>query len=305
MKARAWAAMLVASAGLGTGYVATRSALENGVEPLTLVGVRFVVAAGLLIVYLAITSDLPKNRRVWRHGAVLGVLYMAGPTIWFTLAFEHVSAGVGGLLIATIPLATAGWAHLFLANERFTPRKVLGLSLALAGMAAMVSSGDSGIVDGGDPILGATLIMVGVLAASLGYVYTRRYVVGTRLSDLAVPQFLVAAATALLVALIVEQPDLPRNVDSSWFEIGYLASVGTVIPFMLLIWLIRSAGASRASLMEYLVPVISVLVGWAVLDEKITLPIGVGGMLILAGVAVAESHTAHKPGLDQQVSGDI
>jgi len=289
MTGRAWAAMLTASVGFGTGYVATRAALEDGMEPLTLVAVRFLVAAGLLVAYLIIANDLPSNRRVWRHGAVLGLLYMATPTIWFTLAFEHVSAGFGGLLIGVIPLATAVWAHIFLTDERLNRVKVMGLLLALAGMGVMVSSGDGGILGGGDPARGALFVLVGVIAASLGYVYTRRFVVGARLADLAVPQFLAAATTAVVVAAIVEGPDLHNGISKAWFEIGYLALVATVVPFVLLMWLIRSAGASRASLLEYLVPVVGVVVGWALLDERITAPIAIGGLLILAGVWMAES----------------
>jgi drug/metabolite transporter (DMT)-like permease len=296
MTRKVWAAMLAASGGFGSGYVATRSALENGVEPFTLVGARFMVAALVLLAYLASTVGIPRSRRAWQHGGTLGLVYMAAPTIWFTVAFQHVSAGVGGLLIATIPLATAAWAHFLLADERLNRVKVAGLVVALLGMAVMVLSGDSGIAEDGDPVLGAGFVLVGVTAASLGYVYSRRFLAGTRPSELAGPQFVVAALTALVIAIAFEGSALADGLAGSWFEIGYLALAATVVPFVLLLWVIRSAGATRASLLEYLVPIVGVLVGWLVLGERITGPIIGGGLLILFGVWVTTSPAARRAG---------
>ena len=130
--------LFLAAFGWGTGGVATRSLLLHGVDPFTLIPLRFVGAAAILIGWLWWQRRLTMNRSIWFAGLVLGTANMSAPTVFFTLALEHISAGLGGLLIALIPIVTTVWAHFVLVDEQFTVRKLIGSGVAFSGVAALI-----------------------------------------------------------------------------------------------------------------------------------------------------------------------
>ncbi|HUU61666.1 MAG TPA: DMT family transporter, partial [Acidimicrobiia bacterium] len=134
MRARVWAAIVIASLGWGTAGIATRAALREGLGPYTIIGLRTLIAAVAVFLYRALRRRSWPGPRLWGLGAVLGITNITVPYIFFTLALQRASAGFLGLVIANIPLATAVWAHFFLADEPLNRQKALGLSLAVAGV---------------------------------------------------------------------------------------------------------------------------------------------------------------------------
>lgn len=290
MQARVWIAILLASLGWGTSGVAVRGALLEGVPPFTIIPVRFVVASlALLAVVLMRGRGLPVGRHPWRRGAVLGVVNMAGPTIFLTLALQYISAGLGGLLVALSPILTAVAAHLLLADERLQQAKLAGLGVSLGGVAVLLLSGETGIAGGGgNPLLGGALSLIGVSFIAAGSVYSRKFAVHHPVLDLAVPQFLVGAVTALAAAAWVEWPQFAGVTAAGWLLMLYIALIGTVLPFLMFLRVVQHASATKASLIGYLVPIVGVLGGMLALDERVTLGIAAGGVLILLGVLMVD-----------------
>jgi drug/metabolite transporter (DMT)-like permease len=73
-----------------------------------------------------------------------------------------------------------------------------------------------------------------------------------------------------------------------WVLLFYMAVVGTVVPFVLFYWVLGHASATKASLIGYVIPLIAIVAGIALLDEQLEFGIAVGGALILAGVIIAD-----------------
>lgn len=288
MALRFWLGIVGIGAGFGTGYTATRLALEAGVPPFLIVAGRFLVAVVLIVAYLGAVDPHALRRSAWLHGAFLGVLYVSLPTLFFTAAFGHVSAGFGAILIALIPLVTAVWAHLLLRDDRLSHGKVLGLLLGLLGLSIMLLSGDAGLPQGGRPFLGGGLIMGGVAAASLGYIYTKRFVSTRSLRELAVPEFATAAVVAWLAAGVTGHARATARLVAAWPPILYLGVASTFLAFVLILWLIRYVTVTQTSLHEYLAPPFGVVTGALVLHERVTGMMLLGGLFILGGVLLAQ-----------------
>ncbi|MFQ5948206.1 MAG: DMT family transporter [Acidimicrobiia bacterium] len=296
MHRSAWVALLVTSFGFGTGGVAARAALGNGVEPYTIAALRAAIAAVALFAYLFATrGSLPQGRAVWRLGTVLAITNLTMPFAFFTLALQHASAGLVGLLVATLPVGTAIWAHLLLPNEPLHLRKLGGLLLALAGVAVLLLSGDSGLPEGGDPLLAAALALAGISSIAFGVVHAKKAAGNHRVLDLAGPQFAIGALLLTSMMLVIDGS--PTGISLwGWSLIGYMAMGSTFLPFTLFYWMLQRTSATQASLVGYVVPLVAVLGGVILLGERIGPGIAVGGALILVGVVLTDRAETRRPG---------
>ncbi len=287
MGRRVWALIVAASFGWGTSGVATRAALIEGIDPFVLILARFVLGTLLLVGFLALRNGMPTGLAEWRAGLVLGTVNMAAPTILITLALRHISAGLGGVLIALVPIATALWAHFLLADEPLTLATLGGLLVAMGGVAALLLVGETGIAGGNLPA-GVGLAMLGVTAAALGGVFSRRYAQRLAITSLAGPQFVLATVTAAVASLWLAAPGAWTVSTTGWALIVYLAVVGTVLPFVTFLAAIREAPATKVALIGYIIPVIGLIGGVLLLDEQVTAAMLGGIVLIFAGIVLVD-----------------
>lgn len=280
---------MAASIGWGSGVVVTRALILDGVDPWTIFLPRYLVGLVALTVGLAMWRRLRGSTgREWRRGAVLGVINMAAPTIFFTLAVEQIPASLNGILVATVPIATIVAAHLLVPGERFTPTTLPGLLLALLGVIVLIGRpGDIG--GGGSLALGVMWSFAGIVAAAIGGALSRRYALDTPAVGMIVPQFVVATG----VVLVLDIPaggyaGLASLTGIQWMGLLWLGLISTAIPFFAFFRAVEIAPAAKAALIGYLIPLVGVVGGLAILGEPVSLGLLLGGPLILAGVVAAE-----------------
>jgi drug/metabolite transporter (DMT)-like permease len=288
MERRVWAAILIASIGWGTGGVATRAAFDQGVPPMALVLYRSLIATIAVLSYMAFTRrSVPRDRLVWKIGLVMAVTNLAGPFILFTLAFQYASAGFVSLLAAMIPLATAVMAHFMLPDEPMLLRKVGGLVIALAGVAVLLASGDSGLDGDGRPLLAFALGAAAVVLIGYAGVYAKRYTGAYEPVELTGLQFAMGAVLLIGITAVFEGMTV-RYTPEGWGLLLYMGLASSFLPFVLFYWLLRYVSATQASLIGYIVPLVAVVFGILLLDEQLQAGIAIGGALILAGVILTD-----------------
>ena len=288
MLVRIWGAIVLASLAWGTTGVATRAALNDGVPPIAIVAIRVVLATVLLFGLLRLRGRRPPtDRSTWSTGIVQGVFQLSVPFIMFNLAYENASAGFVGLFAALIPLGTAIVAHFMLPDEPMHLVKAAGMSLAFLGVALLLLSGDSGLDEGGRPLLAAGFSVVAVASISYAGVYAKRNADSYDPMELAFMQFTLGIF--LIGATMFAVEGLPPAISPwGWSLIAYMTVVGSVVPFLLFFWLLQHTSATKASLIGYVVPLISLFAGIVLLDERLQFGIGVGGVLILVGVVLTD-----------------
>ncbi len=217
----------------------------------------------------------------------MGFANLALPFVTLVLALQFASSGFVGLLIALVPLVTAVLAHYVLPGEPLYRGKVVGLSVALGGVAVLLLSGDSGLGAVGRPLLAASLALIGVLAIAFSGVYAKQRHAHYDPLVLTGMQFIVGFVLIFCWMLIVE--GMPGAFSAwGWFLILYVTVPGSVVPFLLYYWVLKHATATKASLTAYVVPLIALVSGIVALDEQLELGIAVGGVLILAGVLIID-----------------
>jgi drug/metabolite transporter (DMT)-like permease len=288
MRSRIWVAILLAAFGWGTGGVANRAALLEGVDAFTIIALRMVMAATLLFAYLWLVGDRPTRRpAIWLRGAILGVAGMALPMIVFTLALNHISAGLAGIIIALTAIATVIWAHFILEGERLDTRVIGGMLLGLSGVVTLLMAGDTGIA-GGNLVRGGVLALIGVVMTGFTSAMSRKYMLRYTIFDLAGPEFASGAAIGLLAWPLFGTLDLGGLTIEAWLLIAYLGLAGTVLPFLAFLWASQLASATRVAVVGYLVPLISLTAGIVFLDERVTWMMALGGGLIVTGALIVD-----------------
>jgi drug/metabolite transporter (DMT)-like permease len=287
MRPTYWLLMVIAALGWGSGGIATRAAFAEGVGPWTLIAMRTFIAFMLVVVVLVAQRSRLPTREVVGFGLVQAVFNLTIPYVLFTFAYGEASAGFVGLLAALIPLATSMFANFMLPNEPLTARRLVALFVAFSGVAALLLSGDSGLAEGGRPLLAIGLGLAAVVSVGYSGAFAKKHA-GTydpiMLSGL---QF--GFSSVWLVAAMILIEGAPTDLSSTgWWLIAVLALAATFMPFLVYFWLLQHISATDASLVGYLVPFVGLIGGMLLLDEQLQAGIIVGGGLVATGMYLAD-----------------
>jgi drug/metabolite transporter (DMT)-like permease len=294
MRLSHWIALIVASIGWASGGLATRAAFEEGVGAWTMVAIRVLIATVLVGAVVLIRHTPMPSRTVLGYGLVQAIFNLTIPYILFTFAYDEASAGFVGLLAALIPLSTAVYANFMLPDEPLSKGKLVGLLVAFSGVAFLLLSGDSGLSEGGRPVLAVALGITAV--ASIGYAaaFGKRHA-GTYDSSLMAGLQFGFSAIWLTVAMFAIDGPPTDLTGTGWALIVFMAFAATFTPFMIYYWLLERVSATNVSLSGYLVPLIVLAGGVVLLDEELQLGIIIGGILVFAGLLLADRASRRAP----------
>ena len=286
MTTRIWLAFGIAAFGWGTAGVGVRAAFDEGLEPLTLVALRSIIATIVIFAYLQfVRGTIPRSAEEWKMGTVMSLFNLTIPFILFTIALEYASAGFMGLLPALIPITTAVFAHYLIPEEPLHTGKVIGLVVAFAGVGFLSLTGDSGLDEGGRPLLAIALGGSAVVLIGIANIYAKKRSAGYNPVDVTGMQFAVGSLIMIVVTAIWE--GYPSDITGlGWLLAIYLAVIGSVVPFLAYYWVLQHVTVTRAQAIAYLVPLVALSSGIIVLDEKLEIGIAVGGIMILLGVLI-------------------
>ncbi|MGQ9682772.1 MAG: DMT family transporter [Anaerolineae bacterium] len=270
-------ALIVASAAaFGAMAIFIKIAYRSGADPITILFLRFPMAAGALLVLMALRRErLPRGRPL-RGLIALGMMGFVGQSLTYFYALRYASPGLVGMLLYLYPTLVAIGSVLFL-KERLTTPKTVAVALALLGTTLTAGFG-------GGQFLGVALALLS------GIIYTGYTLVSSRLLRLAAPLpsaavILGSAAPVYALLLALQGPHWPRSTEG-WLAIVGIALISTVIGVGGYQAGIARIGASDAATLSTLEPVVTIILAAVVLDDRPTLLALVGGALIVAAVLV-------------------
>jgi drug/metabolite transporter (DMT)-like permease len=256
-------------------------------SPVQVAFARLAIGATTLLLICAITrTRLPRKLSTWRHLVLLGFLWNSVPFTLFALGETHVSSVLAGLINGAVPLTTLAVILLAYREERPTAEKIAGLFVGFVGLLVVVGVWQ-GL--GGGELLGAGAIVVAVICYGLAIPYARRYLTGLPDGGLALTtgQILCGALILLPLGIAGGPPHGEISLPPVLGLLG-LGALGSGIAFLMNFQIIRERGASAASTVTYLIPLFAILVGAVFLGESISWNEPVGGLIVLAGVALTQ-----------------
>jgi drug/metabolite transporter (DMT)-like permease len=266
----------------GGNVIAVRFDSCEGCElaPFWAAASRFLLSALILAATaLALRAGFPGGRALF--GAVLyGVLGFGAAFAFAYWGLQRVSAGLGAVFLATVPLLTFAFALLH-RQERFRWDGLIGGVFAVAGMAVIFREG----LGAGMP-LGSllSLLAAAVCFAETGIVvkaFPRVHPVSMNVIGLGVGGLMLL----VLAGLHGDSLAVPE-LAKTWVAQAYLVFLGSVVAFSLYVYVLRRWTASAVSYEGVLIPIVAILLASWLQDEEITWAFAAGSVLVLIGVYV-------------------
>jgi len=249
---------------------------------------RFLAATIVLVALVQVREGgFPRLDR--RQLAAMIVLGFFGVFLWnfcFFAGMERVPASRGALIMALNPIAISVGMWLVY-GERMTGGRRVGIAVALCGATIVIARGDLPSLFAGALGAGEAFLFGAVLCWAV-YTLIGRRILG-RVSALATTTYAALFGTAMLVAgAVIERPwaDLAALPAQGWAAIAYLGVLGTAVAFLWFYEGVQRIGASRTAVFLNLVPVFGVALGAVLLGEQVDASMILGGLLVIAGVAL-------------------
>ena len=269
----------------GSSYLFIKIGLEAGLQPFTLVSIRLLFGLALLATVVAVAREaLPRDRRTYGHLVVLGFFSVALPFGLITWAETSVDSSLAAVLTAAVPLFVIPFAALFLPTERITLNGLLGIAVGLVGVAIVVGF-DPASLAGSE--LAAEVALIGAAASyAIGGVYARRNVRGLRPMIPALFQVAFALVMMSIPAILIERPWETGITLEALGAVVWLGLLGSGAAYLIFFRLLGRWGATRTSLVAYLLPIWGIMLGALVLSEPIDSRLLLGTALVIGGIAL-------------------
>ncbi|HYX82484.1 MAG TPA: DMT family transporter [Gemmatimonadales bacterium] len=285
MTKRAWLLFILICVIWGVPYLFIKVAVDGGLAPSFIAWSRIVLAAAVL---LPIGWRKLGGLRA-RTAAVFGytACEVAVPFVLIALGERYITSSLTAILVSTMPLMVALLSLRLLPGDRLTGKRVLGLVLGFGGVVALLGVDVSGRRN---ELLGAALVLMATLCYAIAPIIVNRW-----LADLdplgPVTASLLIASAALLPGGIATFPQRLPPPTALW-AIAVLGVICTALGLVIFFRLIAEAGASRASVVTYVNPLVAVVVGVLALGEHIGAVSALGLVLILIGSWISTSSSA-------------
>jgi len=278
MTRKGWLLFIMMSVLWGIPYLFIKIAVQE-LDPIVVVCARVGIAAVVLLPIAIQRGVLGKLRGRVLAIAALACVQIVGPFVLISYGEQHIASSLTSLLIAADPMLVALFALRFDPGERVTGLRLVGLLIGMVGVITLLGLDASG---DGQRLLGATLVLLAAAGYAAGALLIKRPAIAA-LPSLGVVA--VECTTATVVLLPLAATRLPGKmpglgVIASLLVLGLLC---TALAYLIFFALVAEVGASRATVITYVNPAISVLLGVTLLGESLNAVIIVGFLLIIAG----------------------
>jgi drug/metabolite transporter (DMT)-like permease len=272
---------------------------SGGLSPLRLSQLR-ATGAGLVL-FLAVAAIRPRTLRITPGEvaflAIFGIAGLAFVHFLYFTAITHLDIGIALVIQYIAPVLVALWARFFV-HEPVRRRLWFALALALTGLTLVVEVWSGGTLDG----VGVAASLGGACAYALYILMAERSLHrGRDVFSLLAWGFAFAALFWAIAQpwwtfpadILRQDADLLGRLAGTsaqvWLLIAYIVLFGTVIPFILMITALHYIPATRATLVAMAEPVLAGFVAYAWLEEDLGALQILGGMLVLAGIVLAQT----------------
>ncbi len=284
---RSWLPIYIA---LGIIWGASFLFIEKSLTFLTPVGVAFLrcflgaLSLWAVVFFKRITMEW--DLRLLAHLWIIGLLLNVFPGVLFAFAQERVSSILAGIMNALTPIMSVLMILLIFRSEKLTANRLLGIGLGFVGVLVVLLVGES---VGKFSLSAFFALILAVLCYGISYPYSSKFIIPRRLTPetLATTQVSLAAIT-LLPFFIYHGIDSYQPSMDALGSILALGILGTGIAYIWNFKNVELAGASLASTVTYITPLVAVILGFVLLGEPLTWNEPVGGLIVLIGSAIAQ-----------------
>ena len=266
----------------GTTWLASKEAVSHNMPALQVCAIRQLFGGTLYLLYFIITKHPWPKGKQWGTILMLSFLNFMLSNGLSTWGVQYISSGLGAIIGAIFPL----WLVIIalFGGKKLPQREILGLVLGFGGVCIIFYDHLKDFLNA-DFRFGIMISVAATISWAIGSLYTKKHAanfnpyfsLGLQMLISSAALFGVSGATGNAVSLT----DIPA---SSWWAIAYLVIIGSMLTFIAFIYCLQRLPTSLASLYAYINPVVAVLLGAAIFQEKLNSYIAIGGAVTIAGV---------------------
>lgn len=283
---RDWVTLLVLALMWGTSYAFIKLGVqEGGLPTFTLIAARLLIGFVFLASVVAIAREpLPRNPRIYMHLLVMAIVNIVIPFYLITTAERSVDSAIAAIINGAVPLVVILLAALVLHDEPISLGRLIGLLIGYAGVIVIVSPGLG--TSTGSEVSGELALVGSTISYGIGAVYSRRNMKGLRPMIPAMFQVGFAFAIVSVLALVIEKPFAVNWNADALLAVVWLGIFGSGAAYLLNFRLLARIGATRTSILAYFLPVIGIVSGALMFQERMEPVVLVGTGLVLAGIGL-------------------
>jgi drug/metabolite transporter (DMT)-like permease len=288
-RALALAAFVTVCIVWGTTYLAIRIAVET-IPPMLLTAIRFMIAG---VVMLAIArwrgERVMLDRGTLLNLALIGFLMVGVGNLSVVWAEQWVPSGMAALFVATAPFWMAILEAFRKDGERLDVRGALGMLIGFAGVGLLVTPKRNGSPIDMHFILGAIAIQIGSFAWQLGSVRGKYAIKHVPLLTSAALQMLFGGIATGIAGFSIGEASRFALTPRTFAALAYLTVFGSIIAYSAYVYALAHMRTTHMSLYAYINPLVAVILGWLILNERLTIVSVIAMVVILAGVALVQT----------------
>lgn len=284
----AWTSLAIICIVWGTTYLVLRVGVES-VPPFLFTGLRQIMAGlilggAMLFVY---GNRLPDTRTIVRH-AIVGFFMISignGAVGWGEM---YVSSSIAAIICSLMPLWIILINLAYGKGDKIDGQILLGVLLGFGGLMLIFGDGLADFTNG-DYTMGIVVIFLATISWAGGTIYLRSFKKnGTPLLDAALQMFF-GGLFLLIGSALTEDASTANWHGESIFALFYLTILGSVVAYGAYSYVLTKLPTPVVSLYAYINPVVAVILGWLILDEKLNAAILFGCLVIVAGVYIVNT----------------
>lgn len=284
-----WAILLTLGLVWGSTFLIIKIALD-GMPAFWVAAARVGFAAALMTLVWAVQGfrlfDTRVSRRTWGELVFVALFSTAVPFMLLAWGQQHVTSAYAGVTMATMIFVVLPLAHVFVPGEQMKLRSTIGFVIGFLGV--MLLMGDQLFTSSGAALEGwGRLAVFGTASCyAVSSIVMRRLPPCDPIGLAAILVIIGAAAVIPAAYLLDGAPPVP---DGRTFAVlAVLGLIPTAGANVLRVILVRTAGPSFLGLVNYIVPVISAILGAALLGETLPPTLLIALTVILAGMAISQ-----------------
>ncbi len=298
-----WLIFLLLGFFWGSSYLFIKIGVDHGLQPFTLITFRLLIGFILLAVVVAVAREpLPRDPRMYGHLAVMGTINIAIPFGLITFAEQTVDSSLAAVINGAVPLLVIVIAAIFLKGETITVNRLAGLAVGFVGVALIVGLDITDLSS--SSAIGELALLGSTLSYACGAVYARAHVHGLRPMIPALFQVFFGLVVTSVLAFTFEHPLAAVPAPEAIFAVVWLGLLGSGLAYLAFFRTLQRWGATRTSLVAYLLPVYGIALGTLVRSEPISWTTLAGTGLIIAGIALVNARVGNRPLFARQ-RGDV
>jgi drug/metabolite transporter (DMT)-like permease len=252
-------------------------------------GPRHVIAGVVLAIALRSRGIMLPPKESWGGHALLGLLMIGignGCLVW---AQQYVPSGVAAVLVSVIPFWMIGVEAFMPHGEPIHQRQVIGLLLGFGGIVLLTSSSLNGSAPTRQIVLGAIMTQLSCLGWAIGSAYAKRHKREDNLFAATALQIISGGVILMVVATITGEWASVAPSGRSLLGVVYLVVIGTFVGYVCYVYALKHLPVAIVSLYAYFNPVIAVILGSVVLNERFTFRMAVAIAIIFAAMLIVRT----------------